>query len=130
MLKRESTLLSTLLREICDRLVNYSEWLTLLFQALNNLQCTASGYGVITPENVYKVCDEPHPDEISEFFEKCVQGEFHNAFAYLDQQRKDGHAFTDMLAVLHRNLIYADIPEILKYEFIKVSWTFLIFSAF
>lgn len=85
------------------------------------MQCTASGYGAITAENVYKVCDEPHPDEISDLFEKCVQGEFRKAFAYLDQQRRNGHAFTDMLTVLHRNLIMADIPEVLKYQFVKVS---------
>lgn len=92
---------------------------------MNNLQCTASGYGAITAENVYKVCDEPHPDEIYEFFESCVQGEFRKAFTYLDQQRHQGHAFTDMLTFLHRNLLYADIPEVLKYEFVKVSLTFL-----
>lgn len=89
-------------------------------QALNNLQCTASGYGAVTAETVYKVCDEPHPDEILDFFEKCIHGEFHKAFAYLDQQRRNGHAYTDMLTVLHRNLITADIPEVLKYEFVKV----------
>ncbi|KAI6189508.1 AAA domain-containing protein [Aphelenchoides bicaudatus] len=89
-------------------------------QALNNLQCTAAGYGAITAENVYKVCDEPHPDEILDFFEKCMHGEFHNAFAYLDLQRHNGHAFTDMLTVLHRNLVTADVPEVLKYEFIKI----------
>jgi hypothetical protein len=84
------------------------------------LQCTASGYGAITAETVYKVCDEPHPDEILDFFEKCMHGEFNKAFAYLDGQRHNGHAFTDMLTVLHRNLISADIPEVLKYEFVKV----------
>ena len=30
--------------------------------ALNNLQATAAGFGSITKENVFKVCDQPHPD--------------------------------------------------------------------
>jgi replication factor C subunit 2/4 len=31
--------------------------------ALNNLQATASGFDkVITRENVFKVCDQPHPE--------------------------------------------------------------------
>uniref|UniRef100_A0AC34FYG0 AAA+ ATPase domain-containing protein n=1 Tax=Panagrolaimus sp. ES5 TaxID=591445 RepID=A0AC34FYG0_9BILA len=42
-------------------------------QALNNLQCTASGYGLVNAENVYKVCDEPHPDLMRELFENCAQ---------------------------------------------------------
>jgi replication factor C subunit 2/4 len=30
--------------------------------ALNNLQATAAGFGKITKLNVFKVCDQPHPD--------------------------------------------------------------------
>jgi len=30
-------------------------------QAINNIQATHSGLGVVNGENVFKVCDEPHP---------------------------------------------------------------------
>ena len=30
-------------------------------QALNNLQSTHAGFGVINVDNVFKVCDQPHP---------------------------------------------------------------------
>ena len=30
--------------------------------ALNNLQATAAGFDKISKENVFKVCDQPHPD--------------------------------------------------------------------
>jgi replication factor C subunit 2/4 len=30
--------------------------------ALNNLQATAAGFGSINRDNVFKVCDQPHPD--------------------------------------------------------------------
>ena len=29
--------------------------------ALNNLQSTHAGFGVVNDENVFKVCDQPHP---------------------------------------------------------------------
>ncbi|KAI6207282.1 Replication factor C subunit 2 [Aphelenchoides fujianensis] len=89
-------------------------------QAINNLQCTATGYGSVTADNVYKVCDEPHPNDVNLFFENCTHGQFKKANAFLEQQRTDGHAFTDILAVLNRVLITADIPEAVKYEFVKI----------
>ena len=30
--------------------------------ALNNLQATAAGFGKVAKLNVFKVCDQPHPD--------------------------------------------------------------------
>lgn len=30
-------------------------------QALNNLQATRAGFGLVNMENVFKVCDQPHP---------------------------------------------------------------------
>lgn len=85
------------------------------------LQCTASGYGNITADNVYKVCDEPDPAEIRDFFQSCAAGQFKAAVDYLEAQREAGYAFTDVLTVLNRTLLNVDIPEVLKYEFVKVS---------
>ncbi|KAI6189248.1 Replication factor C subunit 2 [Aphelenchoides besseyi] len=89
-------------------------------QAINNLQCTASGYGTITAENVYKVCDESHPADIVAFFEHCAHGEFRRAYSFIEKQHVDGHAFTDMLIVLNRTLITTDITEAVRLEFIKI----------
>uniref|UniRef100_A0A674A9R9 Replication factor C (activator 1) 2 n=1 Tax=Salmo trutta TaxID=8032 RepID=A0A674A9R9_SALTR len=41
-------------------------------QPLNNLQSTNSGFGYINSENVFKVCDEPHPVLVKSFLEHCV----------------------------------------------------------
>lgn len=30
-------------------------------QAINNLQSTWSGFGFVNQENVFKICDQPHP---------------------------------------------------------------------
>jgi|UniRef100_A0AC35F4L3 replication factor C subunit 2/4 len=88
-------------------------------QALNNLQCTASGYGLINAENVYKVCDEPHPDLMRDLFENCAQGEFKDAFAGLDKLYKMGYSTDDILTTMSRVVKYIDVPEALKLEFIK-----------
>merc|ERR1712241_1336426 len=41
-------------------------------QALNNLQSTHEGFGFVKSENVFKVCDEPHPLLIKDMLDHCV----------------------------------------------------------
>ena len=36
-------------------------------QALNNLQATHSGFGFVNQANVFKVCDQPHPEIVVDF---------------------------------------------------------------
>jgi len=67
------------------------------FQALNNLQCTSAGYGTVTKEAVYKICDEPHPEKMREMFELCVQGESQRAFEILDALYHLGYSVDDLL---------------------------------
>jgi replication factor C subunit 2/4 len=43
-------------------------------QALNNLQSTHSGFGLISPANVYKVCDQPHPVAMQAIIKSCMEG--------------------------------------------------------
>uniref|UniRef100_A0A7E4URJ5 Replication factor C subunit 2 n=1 Tax=Panagrellus redivivus TaxID=6233 RepID=A0A7E4URJ5_PANRE len=88
-------------------------------QALNNLQCTAAAYGNVNAENVYKVCDEPHPELMKDLFEHCVQSEFKEAFAGLDKLYKMGYSTEDILTTMSRVVKYVDIPEVLKLEFIR-----------
>jgi replication factor C subunit 2/4 len=41
--------------------------------ALNNLQATWSGFGSITPENVFKVCDQPNPVAVKEMLQDASE---------------------------------------------------------
>lgn len=42
--------------------------------ALNNLQATASGFDkIITRENVFKVCDQPHPEITQNVIKFCLK---------------------------------------------------------
>lgn len=49
-------------------------------QALNNLQSTFNGFGHINSENVFKVCDEPHPLLVKEMLEYCTVGNISKAY--------------------------------------------------
>ncbi|KAM4820807.1 replication factor C subunit 2 isoform 2-T2 [Thomomys bottae] len=49
-------------------------------QALNNLQSTFSGFGFISSENVFKVCDEPHPLLVKEMIQHCVDANIDEAY--------------------------------------------------
>lgn len=49
-------------------------------QALNNLQSTFNGFGHVSSDNVFKVCDEPHPVMIEEMLQYCIKGDISNAY--------------------------------------------------
>lgn len=49
-------------------------------QALNNLQSTHNGFNHVNSENVFKVCDEPHPLLVKEMLEFCKEGNICKAY--------------------------------------------------
>lgn len=89
-------------------------------QAINNLQSTHSGFGLINPENVYKVCDQPHPVSMQYIVEMCVKGEIDQALNRLEEVWAQGFAPVDIVTTLFKVTKTAEIPEFLKLEFIKV----------
>ena len=38
----------------------------------SGLQATHSGFGIVSQENVFKVCDQPHPLLIAKIVESCL----------------------------------------------------------
>lgn len=48
-------------------------------QALNNLQSTYNGFNHVNAENVFKVCDEPHPLIVKEMLDDCIKGDVSKA---------------------------------------------------
>jgi replication factor C subunit 2/4 len=89
-------------------------------QALNNLQSTHSGFGFISPTNVYKVCDQPHPVAVQEIIMSCTNSDLNKALARLYQVFSMGFAPVDIATTLFKVAKGSDIPEFLKLEFIKV----------
>lgn len=48
-------------------------------QALNNLQSTFNGFNHVNAENVFKVCDEPHPLIVKDMLDDCIKGDVSKA---------------------------------------------------
>lgn len=87
-------------------------------QALNNLQCTVAGYGKVTKEAVFKVCDEPHPEKLKEMFELCVHGEVFKAFDIMNELYRLGYSVDDLMTSMFKLVKVIDLPEALRLEFI------------
>lgn len=67
-----------------------------LRKAINNLQITYNGYHDVVPENVYKLCDQPHPLIINNIFAACYKKDFCKAIALLESLRKQGYSSSDI----------------------------------
>jgi len=90
------------------------------FQALNNLQSTNSGFGYVNSENVFKVCDEPHPLLVKSMLGHCVDGNIDEAYKVLEQLWALGYSPEDIIGNIFRVCKTCPMAEYLKLEFIKV----------
>ncbi|XP_012678815.1 replication factor C subunit 2 isoform X1 [Clupea harengus] len=88
-------------------------------QALNNLQSTNSGFGFINSENVFKVCDEPHPLLVKSMLEHCVDANIDGAYKIIEQLWSLGYSPEDIIGNIFRVCKAFPMPEYLKLEFIK-----------
>lgn len=88
-------------------------------QALNNLQCTVAGFENVTSENVFKVCDEPHPEMIKHMIEHCVKGNMVEASSVIHNLYHLGYSPEDILTNMFRVCKISNLPEYLKMEYIK-----------
>lgn len=68
-----------------------------LRQAINNLQLTFNGYSEIIPDNVYKLCDRPHPLVIQNIFEACKNKDFKTALEFLRSLTEKGYSSSDIV---------------------------------
>eukprot|EP00127_Corallochytrium_limacisporum_P000966 Clim_evm50s33 gene=Clim_evmTU50s33 len=88
-------------------------------QAINNLQSTFSGFGHVNAENVYKVCDQPHPQIVKQMIASCVQGDINGATDSLFQLWTAGYAAVDIITTVFRVAKFYDMNEHMKLEMIK-----------
>lgn len=90
-----------------------------LRQGLNNLQSTFQGFGHVNSENVFKVCDEPHPLMVKEMLQHCGNGKLTEAHVILSHLWSLGYATEDIISIIFRVTKNLSLPEYLKLEFIK-----------
>ncbi|XP_078167412.1 replication factor C 2 [Carex rostrata] len=88
-------------------------------QALNNLQATFSGFRFVNQDNVFKVCDQPHPFHVKNMIKNVMEGNFDDACAILKQLYDLGYSPTDIITTLFRIIKNYDMAEVLKLEFLK-----------
>ncbi|KAF3322468.1 replication factor C subunit 4-like protein [Carex littledalei] len=88
-------------------------------QALNNLQATFSGFRFVNQENVFKVCDQPHPFRVKNMIKNVMEGNFDDACAIMKQLYDLGYSPTDIITTLFRIIKNYDMAEVLKLEFLK-----------
>ncbi|XP_047070060.1 replication factor C subunit 4-like [Lolium rigidum] len=88
-------------------------------QALNNLQATVSGFCFVNQENVFKVCDQPHPLHVKNIVKNVLDGKFDEACSGLKQLYDLGYSPTDIITTLFRVVKNYDMAEYLKLEFLK-----------
>ncbi|KAK3251451.1 Subunit of heteropentameric Replication factor C (RF-C) [Cymbomonas tetramitiformis] len=88
-------------------------------QGLNNLQATFSGFGVVNQENVFKVCDQPHPLLVSSMIGHCTRSALEDAHAAMKHLFDQGYSATDIISTVFRVTKSYAMPEYLKLEFIR-----------
>lgn len=90
-------------------------------QALNNAQSTAAGFGFISQEHVFKVCDQPHPVSVQEILVLCHKGQNSLAQIKLKEIIAQGFSPMDIITTFFRvTKNYDKFPEFVQLEFIKV----------
>lgn len=88
-------------------------------QALNNLQSTFNGFGHVSGENVFKVCDEPHPMLVREMLTHCISGDIDSAYKIMAHLWKLGYAAEDLISNMFRVCKTMKMSEFLQLEFVK-----------
>jgi hypothetical protein len=91
-------------------------------QAVNNLQSTYSGFNFVGAEEVFKVCDQPHPVKVQALIKNCIRGDIDEAMTQLEDLWRQGYAAVDIVTTLFRVVKGMEgMAEYMKLQFIKVS---------
>ncbi|SCV70968.1 BQ2448_3730 [Microbotryum intermedium] len=89
-------------------------------QAVNNLQSTYSGFNFVGADEVFKVCDQPHPVKVQQLIKDCAKGDIDAAMTKLEELWVQGYAAVDIVATLFRvTKGMDDLLEYVKLDFIK-----------
>ncbi|KAL4926508.1 replication factor C subunit 4 [Aspergillus undulatus] len=89
-------------------------------QALNNLQSTWSGFGLVSGDNVFRVVDSPHPIKVQVMIKACWEGKVDAALETLNELWDLGYSSHDIISTMFK--VTKTIPtlsEHSKLEFIR-----------
>lgn len=88
-------------------------------QAMNHLQSTCSGFGLVNAENVFKVCDQPTPVVLSCLVESMQMGNLDKALDLIKTLWVQGFSSLDIITTLFKIVKSSELPEYMKLEYIK-----------
>lgn len=89
-------------------------------QAINNLQSTHAGFGIVTGDNVFRVVDSPHPIKVQAMIKCCAEVKIDSAMDILKELWDLGYSCHDIISTMFR--VTKSIPtlsEHSKLEFIR-----------
>ena len=90
-------------------------------QAINNLQSTSAGFGLVNGENVFRVVDSPHPFKVEVVLKACWEGRVEGALEGLQELWTLGYSCHDIVSTMFRVTKTMDgLSEHARLEFIKV----------
>lgn len=71
-------------------------------QAINNLQSTWSGFEFVSSDNVFKVCDQPHPIVVQSMIRACSEGDIEHSMIKLQELWDQGYSAVDIIVTIFR----------------------------
>jgi replication factor C subunit 2/4 len=88
--------------------------------ALNNLQATVTGFDHVDRNNVFKVCDQPHPTTVRAILDYCISGNTPGAAREIDTLWRTGYGCSDIVGTLFKVArVHDGMPEALKLEYLR-----------
>lgn len=87
--------------------------------ALNNLQSTTAGFGLVNEANVLKVCDQPHPLTARAIVAGVCTSDLAAAMSHMQALINEGYAGIDIVSTLFRVTRAQPLPEELQLALIK-----------
>lgn len=89
-------------------------------QAINNLESTVAGFGLVSGDNVFKVCDQPHPLVVRAIIKSVLEGDLISANNALSALWYQGYSGTDIIGTLFKVVkSYPDTHDMIKLNMIK-----------
>ena len=89
-------------------------------QAINNLQSTHAGFGLVSGENVFRVVDSPHPVKVQAMLKACNETKIEQALDALQELWNLGYSCHDIISSMFRvTKTMPGLSESLRLEFIR-----------
>ena len=94
-------------------------------QAINNVQSTHSGFGIIEPDYVFKVCDQPHPMIVQDLIRASSKPDVEVALTRLNELWNHGYSSLDIIGTMAKVTQYSnELQEWHKLNYLKVCFRY------